>query len=132
MSYRLFLDDIRNPADVKWIQLPLAPWVIVRKYEDCVKVIEQRGLPEFITFDHDLADVHYEIFAKFLKGAASYDELYANCKEKTGYHCAKWLVDYCLDNDKKLPTFVVHSMNSVGSQNITSLLNNFKKFQATQ
>lgn len=130
MSYRLFLDDIRNPADVKWIQLPLAPWVIVRKYEDFVKVIEQRGLPEFIAFDHDLADEHYPFNEP--KGGIAHPKTipYDDYKEKTGFHAAKWLVDYCLDNDKKLPMFVVHSMNRVGSENITSLLNNFKRFQS--
>jgi hypothetical protein len=131
MSYRLFLDDVRTIAMVP--QLPQnADWTIVRNYDDFVKVITARGLPSFISFDHDLADVHYASFEKFMKGAASYKELYENCKEKTGYHCAKWLIDYCLDNDKKLPLYFVHSANPAGRDNINGILNSFKQFQTSQ
>ena len=54
MSYKLFLDDVRNPRDVKWAEMPLGPWVIVRNYDDFVKYITSNGLPEFVAFDHDL------------------------------------------------------------------------------
>ena len=50
-------------------------------------------------------------------------------REKTGMDCAKWLVDYCMDNKKELPDFVVHSMNPAGGENIKSLLDQFKEFQ---
>jgi len=49
--------------------------------------------------------------------------------EKTGLDCAKWLVDYCMDNNQKLPEYSVHSMNPAGGKNILEYLNNFKKFQ---
>lgn len=41
--------------------------------------------------------------------------------------CAKWLVDYCIDNKERLPKIFVHSANPVGADNILGLLNNFKK-----
>ncbi|MDP9961886.1 cyclic-phosphate processing receiver domain-containing protein [Chryseobacterium lathyri] len=69
-----------------------------------------KGLPEMISFDHDLADIHY------LKPDS--DE-YA---EKTGYECAKWLIEYCMDHYLDLPKFYCHSMNPVGKENILSLL----------
>jgi len=50
-------------------------------------------------------------------------------EEKTGMDCAKWLVDYCLDNDEKLPLFSSQSANPPGRDNILSLLTNFKKSQ---
>ena len=50
-------------------------------------------------------------------------------REKTGYDCAKWLVDYCMDNGLKLPEFEVHSMNPAGGENIRMYLENFKKHQ---
>jgi hypothetical protein len=50
-------------------------------------------------------------------------------REKTGMDCAKWLVDYCMDNKKELPDFVVHSMNPAGAENIKQLLTQFKEFQ---
>jgi sulfur relay (sulfurtransferase) DsrF/TusC family protein len=51
-------------------------------------------------------------------------------EEKTGYHCAKWLIDYCLDNKSLIPktiTILVHSMNPIGSRNIKSLFDTYKK-----
>ena len=46
--------------------------------------------------------------------------------EKTGYHCAKWLIGYCMDNKKELPTWSSHSANPVGRDNINNILFNFK------
>lgn len=49
--------------------------------------------------------------------------------EKTGYDCAKWLVDYCIDNKLTLPKHVyVHSMNPVGKKNIQMLFTNFNNW----
>lgn len=53
-------------------------------------------------------------------------------KEKTGYHCAKWLIYYCLDNNKKLPRIIlIHSMNNVGVKNIESLFKSALKVHGT-
>ena len=49
-------------------------------------------------------------------------------KEKTGYVCAKWLVEYCINNDLKCPEYFCHSMNPVGKYNILGLLDNFTKY----
>ena len=46
---------------------------------------------------------------------------------KSGYDCAKWLVDYCLDNGITIPNFGVHSANPVGAENIRGLLVNAMK-----
>ena len=51
-----------------------------------------------------------------------------NYVEKTGYDCAKWLVEYCIDNNKSLPKYAIQSANPVGKENINSLLMNFNKF----
>lgn len=115
MSYKLFLDDIRLPKDVKWMQMPLGPWAIVRSHDEFVKHIMQRGLPDFISFDHDLADEHYT-------GGAKYDKY----KEKTGYESAKWLVEYCMEYELHLPEYQVHSLNPIGKENIIGYLENFK------
>ena len=85
-------------------------------------------MPELISFDHDLADEHYNTDAMY-DSEDAYNKLYDSFREKTGYECAKWLIDYCLDNKKKLPTFMVHSMNPVGKKNITDLLNNYRKHE---
>jgi len=49
--------------------------------------------------------------------------------EKTGYDCAKWLINYCIDNKKELPaTILIHSMNPAGSLNIKSLFDTYNKY----
>jgi hypothetical protein len=52
--------------------------------------------------------------------------------EKTGYDCAKWLVNFCMDNNLKLPEYYVHSMNPVGRRNILGYLDNYVKFSKNQ
>lgn len=134
MKTYLFLDDFRNPIDcVNYMRLRVEDsamysrekWIVVRDYKEFVNYITENGLPDFISFDHDLAEEHYDP-SMYL---TNYNDIAKSFKEKTGMDCAKWLVDYCLDNEKKLPNFVVHSMNPAGTKNINSLLNDFKKFQ---
>ena len=127
--YKLFLDDIRDPRMVYYywtLPLYLTPdWTIVRNYDQFVNVINAKGMPELISFDHDLADVHYPKTAGDMNKPISYD----NMTEKTGYHCAKWLIDYMIDNNiTDLPEIYVHSQNPVGRENIKSLFDGFKKF----
>ena len=50
-------------------------------------------------------------------------------KEKTGLECAKWLIDYCIDNNQELPNYLCHSQNPVGKDNILGLLDNFNKYE---
>ena len=123
MSYNLFLDDFRSLSDAySYTYNPVyatKEWVIVRNYDEFVKYIEEHGIPEMISFDHDLADVHY---------TNQIDIPYDDYKEKTGYHCAKWLIYHCMDNNKKLPPVImIHSMNMVGAKNIKSLFDTYYK-----
>jgi hypothetical protein len=127
----LFLDDQRVPIDCtkymyrKGINVSIyyENWNIVRSYLEFVKWVENNGLPDLISFDHDLADV-VELRAEL--PIETWFDLDAN-KEYTGMDCAKWLVNYCLDNKQKLPKFIVHSSNPAGSDNIESLLKSFEK-----
>lgn len=112
MTYKLFLDDYRDP--------PKGDWVIVRSYEQFCAVIEKQGLPEVISFDHDLSDEHYFSSLGF---GIEYDKYL----EKTGYDCAKWLIQYCFSRALKLPSWRVHSMNPVGADNILNLLADYEK-----
>ena len=93
-SKRLYLDDLRP-----------TPEGFERAYdfEEFVNYISQNGLPDFISFDHDLGE------------------------GKTGLDCAKFLVEYCLDNQIHKINFQVHSQNPVGKENIEFLLKNFNK-----
>ncbi|HUH26208.1 MAG TPA: cyclic-phosphate processing receiver domain-containing protein [Flavobacterium sp.] len=91
---KIYLDDLRS--------IPQG-FIGLRSYAEFVFYIQQNGLPDFISFDHDLG------------------------LEESGFDCAKWLVNYCLETNLRLPEFEVHSQNPVGKQNIESLLNNFKR-----
>ena len=51
MGYKLFLDDYRNPVDVKWISIPSGPYKVVRNYDEFVNTISELGIPEYVSFD---------------------------------------------------------------------------------
>lgn len=123
MNYNLFLDDIRMPSDVysytfRYMYLDLE-WTIVRNFNEFIQTITKNGIPEYLSFDHDLANIHYNNQLPI-----NYDEY----EEKTGYHCAKWLIDYCIDNKLDLPKNIfIHTMNVEGGKNIASLFNTYDK-----
>jgi hypothetical protein len=121
MNYKLFIDDERLPSHVKWVTLPRGPWVVVRNYDHFVKYITQHGLPSFVSFDHDLGLEHYA------QGFAGTAPTYENYKEKTGYECAKWLVEHCIQHNYDFPEYQVHSMNPIGGKNIRSYIESYKK-----
>ena len=121
-KYNLFLDDVRVPTDVTWVYIPAYQhYSLVRNYKEFVDLITLRGLPKFVCYDHDLADCHYG-------HGLNNDEIpYGEYKERTGYDCAKWLVNYCMERGIKHPHYVVHSMNPVGKQNIEAYINSYNK-----
>ena len=127
MHYNIFLDDVRVPKDVVWVKLPLVEWTIIRNYNDFVKYITLTGLPSFVTFDHDLADEHYR--PSMYAPDGHYNNYYTDgtFKERTGYDCAKWLVNYCMEKNLKVPQYTVHSMNPVGKNNIINYIEGYKK-----
>lgn len=104
----LWLDDVRDPFDSPdWLVFsPIGrnvDVIWVTSYQEFIDHIMIHGLPDAICFDHDLGN------------------------EKTGYDCAKWLVDYCINNTLQLPNYASQSANPVGRKNILSLLSNYKK-----
>ena len=108
---KLFLDDSRNAPDFTWD--------VVRSYAQFVAWIEIHGVPDIISFDHDLGQEHYDVFQN--TPHASTDEAqehYNKFTEKTGYDCAKWLVQ----NHKLPKQYLVHSKNPVGAANIRFVL----------
>lgn len=126
MKDGLFLDDVRNPKDVTWIELPYTcDWAIVRNYNEFVEYITNNGLPKFITFDHDLAFERSPLSEE----TPGQSIPYCSYKEMTGNDCAKWLVEYCLDNKLNLPSFAIHSMNSIGKKNIKDTLGDFYRIK---
>ncbi len=103
---KMYLDDIRIPRDNYD--------VIVRTYNEAIEFVKVNGIPNFISFDHDLG-----------------------CDEignilKNGYDFAKWLVDMDIKNIHKFPndfTFNIHSANPIGRNSINAILNNYLDFK---
>jgi len=114
--YFLFLDDERYPHYVTWINLPLGHWFIARDLEEFKRTINIKGMPELVSFDHDLAEEHYKhATADYIP----YDEY----KIPTGWHCAKWLVEECKRLDEPIPLYAIHTLNKTGKINIEKILN---------
>lgn len=115
----LFLDDIRKEPE---------GWFVVRNYNQFIEWIKVNGLPDVVSFDHDLADEHYNDYLSDENFGKKDDEIklnYDKYQEKTGYDCAKWLVQYCLENKLDLPIYYIHTCNGVGRINIQKTLENF-------
>ena len=122
-KYNIFLDDIRVPNDVTWVDVPVDQhYSVVRSYKEFVDLITlRREVPKYVCYDHDLADIHYGY-------GLNNDEIpYNSYKEKTGYDAAKWLVNYCMERGIKHPPYVVHSMNPIGKSNIESYIESYNK-----
>lgn len=117
MKYKLYLDDMRYP-DIH------EDWRIARNYHDAVWYVKTYGLPYHISFDHDLADSHYDWSILGIPA-----ETLTPPKEFTGYDFAKWFCNWVLDNQLDLSnfTYYVHSANPVGAANIEAYMKNFMR-----
>jgi len=147
MSYNLFLDDIRMPKDA-WIYprrdnknviisgksleamsgVPNDNWQIVRSYEQFVSIIEKRGIPDVVSFDHDLSEEYMDYY--FSETCQTGIIEYENLKSNSGYHCAQFLCKICLNKNIKFPKYYIHSANQWGSKNIKNYIQNFLKTYA--
>ena len=112
MKTLLWLDDARNPFKDNWISNYAIRYeneniVWVKNYNEYVDYITTNNMPDMIAFDHDLGEA----------------------VDKNGFDCAKWLVEYCMDNNIKLPRWTIQSANPVGKENINKLLINYKKYE---
>lgn len=133
MKYFLFLDDERMPKKATINQVPLATvtrikdpqWEIVRNIYAFRQIIEGRGVPDVVSFDHDLSNDHVAHYVLSQKGAGFDYSLFND----TGYHCAEWLCQFCLDKQVPFPTWYVHSFNQHGTTNIKRLIYNFPHFK---
>lgn len=108
-STLLFVDDLRDVSDV-YDPACASRFKVVRDIGGAKSWIVEHGIPDFISFDHDLADDDHNT---------------------TGYALAKWIVDGVLDGNLEFPAgfkYQVHSANPVGRANIVGLLDNFLRF----
>jgi len=98
MTYKMFIDDERDPPNGE------TDWVVKRCFTSAMQHIYYKGCPNYISFDHDLAN------------------------HLTGYDVAKEIVNLDMDGEIKIPedfSFYVHSQNPVGAENIRQYLDNY-------
>jgi hypothetical protein len=114
---KIYLDDVRTPID--------STWIVVRSYDEFVEKVNEIRLEniDFISLDHDLGDSamkewHTNVYH-------NYKLDYNNITEKTGYDCAKWLVEQWLDSNPVVDVYT-HSANAIGSANIMGIINNYR------
>lgn len=105
-NYKIFFDDLRtvemvyeNPKD--W------EFEIIRNIDDFKKIILERGVPKFISFDHDLGE----------------DE---NGNIMDSYEALKWMV-FELELDLRDMDYKIHSANHLALKKIDSLIQNWNK-----
>jgi hypothetical protein len=110
----VFLDDIRIPSMSHNVDKGLGvdysdknKWVIVRDYFDFIDLVDKHfDKIDLISFDHDLA-------------------CYKDGVEYTGKSAVDYLIDYCLDNNKKFPDWYAHTDNTSGKRNIIGAVLNY-------
>ena len=118
MKLKIYLDDVRTPVDKE-------AWMVVRNYDEFVDRVTKVGLKniEIISLDHDLGDT---AMAEWHKNVYhNYTLNYDNIQEKTGYDCAKWLVEQWMDGQPVVDVYT-HSANAIGSANIMGYINNYR------
>ena len=96
----LWLDDCRNPFDTQ------VDWLAFSPIGRNVDVVWVQYVDEF--FDY--------IDKNGLPDA------------RTGYDCAKYVVDYCMKHDLDIPAYNIQSSNPVGKENIQRLMDNYHKY----
>lgn len=79
-------------------------FIHVHNHKEFVEWINENGLPDTIYFDHDLGE------------------------KLTGYDCAKWLINYCLEKNINIPSYHIQSMNPVGKNNIIGVLESYRRY----
>lgn len=98
--WKMYLDDERTPEKGKW--------TVVRSVAKALELIEEKGFPCAISFDHDLG-----------------------LNKPTGYDFVKMITDMIIYDKIDFPEgfwYTVHSCNIVGRVNINSLMVNILKY----
>ena len=94
-GYMLFVDDVREPPE---------GYVSARSSAEANAIIDGRGIPAFVSFDHDLGG------------------------DDTGMRVVDHIIGLVLDGKAELPegfSYAVHSANPVGANNIRSKMDCF-------
>jgi hypothetical protein len=99
-QYKLFIDDLREPPTG-------TDYIVARSSTEAIGWVVLRGIPQHISFDHDLGG------------------------EDTSMVFLHWLANKVVDVELEFPegfTYTVHSQNPVGAQNIRGFMGGLIKF----
>ena len=105
MKYKLYLDDVRPIPE---------GWIGMRCFHSFTLFIKDHGLPQEISFDHDLGVIEDTM------------DLALN-----GYDCARWLLDKYQDETNNIKIHV-HSANPVGRERIINLFRDYRSERARE
>lgn len=102
MGVWYFLDDERLPP-----QKPGVEWVVYRNPDVMLRDIVKHGLPDGISFDHDLGS-----------------------GVMTGHDVAKKILEFMLDGvvEPKEFEYEIHSQNPVGAKNIEGVMQSINRY----
>ncbi len=105
-KYKIFFDDLRT-IDMVYGPGRDSEFEVVRTVDDFKALIEKRGIPIFVSFDHDLG-------------------LGKDGIPEDVYEVVKWMV-FEKEFDLRNMEFSIHSGNPVGADKIRSLIKNWNK-----
>jgi hypothetical protein len=101
-TWKLFLDDIREPSyvyrDSDDPEVHPSVWTVARSTEEAKAMVQAKGMPSLISFDHDLGG------------------------NDTAMVFLGWLAREYWDGESPIPMWKIHSDNPVGRQNIRSFM----------
>src|SRR4030067_1911522 len=110
--WKLYLDDLRDPSSTygeafvrEDVEAGFAPsqWVVARSTEAAKKLVLDLGMPEIMSLDHDLGD-----------------------KDRAMDFLA-WLANEYWNGTQPIPMIIVHSANPIGSENLRSFADSWKR-----
>jgi hypothetical protein len=114
MPMNIFTDIFgKGDVDTIWIQ----------SFSDFVEEIHTNGVPDYISFDYDLALPNH--LKRVQGGLSKRKSRKLKAYEKNGYDCAKFLGDFCTENHIRFPIYFIHSENKQGKAEIDNIIRDY-------
>lgn len=100
MTYKLFIDDVREPTEggACWWK---SDYIVARNVKEAIEIITEKGYPQHMSLDHDLGE------------------------DETVMEFLHWLAGNYYEEGP--PDYVVHSANPIGRDNIIAFMNSWDK-----
>ncbi len=102
MPWKLFIDDQWDDPEMPF-RHPPAGFIPARSSAEAIRLVEENGLPTFISFDHDLGN------------------------DDSSMIFLNWLIEN--HYDAIVPDYQIHSANPPGRDNIRSKMSSWKRSQ---